>query len=368
MRTYVTFIDEAGNTGDNLQDLQQPLFVLAAVSVPKDALALAEQVRETHYLAVKEKEETEIKAAKWYKSPKKQEALATLLYEMKQLGAQYHVVVLEKCFMIAGWAVNTFFDYANVGSDDTSFVNDANKRKFVADHYEQNCTDEELSVIGQALRNPSREGYLQAINVLRRNAPEQSSKDILNCAESNIDNLLAEETRPSGTFSENVFHAPNLTSFATIGNMLAEMCKLEEAQTSIIFDDCTLCNQAFQQVFCIYSQIKEDFNIPTIPTHYRWKDRILSFSEAKSQAQPLLQAADALATCTDKLFHQKISIDDMVFTPIERSFVMLLALTFSENHLWMVTSQRFQQRFAKATRIACLEEDSFDNKDLSQQE
>ena len=46
MKHYKTYIDEAGNTGDNLLDLQQPLFVLAAVSIPVDKLSRAENVRE----------------------------------------------------------------------------------------------------------------------------------------------------------------------------------------------------------------------------------------------------------------------------------------------------------------------------------
>ena len=45
MKQYITYIDEAGNTGDNLLDLQQPLFVLAAVSVPVDKLIQAKQIR-----------------------------------------------------------------------------------------------------------------------------------------------------------------------------------------------------------------------------------------------------------------------------------------------------------------------------------
>lgn len=87
MKQYITYIDEAGNTGDNLLDLHQPLFVLASVSVPADKLAQAKQIRDAHFLAVKEKEETEIKATKWYKAPKKQQAMLLLLQELQILGS-----------------------------------------------------------------------------------------------------------------------------------------------------------------------------------------------------------------------------------------------------------------------------------------
>lgn len=354
MKRYITYIDEAGNTGDNLLDLHQPLFVLAAVSVPVDKQIQAKQIREAHFLAVKEKEETEIKATKWYKAPKKQQAMSLLLQELQVLGTKLHLVVTEKRYMIAGWAVNTFFDYANVGSDDMSFVNDGNKRRATADHYEQNCTDEELASIGQALRNPTREGYLRAIGILRQRAPEQSSIDILNSAERNVDELLAVETSHDNLFGDSVFHTPNLTSLHALGNMIAQMCKEQEAQTSFIFDDCSLCNKAFLELYKIDSNIKEDFSIPTLPNHFTWKDRVLSFKTANSKSESLLQAADVLATCTDKLL-QKVGGGATEFTVFEKSILMQLGLTFGENQLWMVSSQKLKQQFAKATRFAAID-------------
>ena len=354
MKRYITYIDEAGNTGDNLLDLHQLLFVLAAVSVPVDKQIQAKQIREAHFLAVKEKEETEIKATKWYKAPKKQQAMSLLLQELQVLGTKLHLVVTEKRYMIAGWAVNTFFDYANVGSDDMSFVNDGNKRRATADHYEQNCTDEELASIGQALRNPTREGYLRAIGILRQRAPEQSSIDILNSAERNVDELLAVETSHDNLFGDSVFHTPNLTSLHALGNMIAQMCKEQEAQTSFIFDDCSLCNKAFLELYKIDSNIKEDFSIPTLPNHFTWKDRVLSFKTANSKSESLLQAADVLATCTDKLL-QKVASGATEFTVFEKSILMQLGLTFGENQLWMVSSQKLKQQFAKATRFAAID-------------
>ena len=350
---YITFIDEAGNTGDNLLDLQQPLFVLGAVSVLQTKQAEAEKVRKTLFLSVKEKEETEIKATKWYKSPKKRKAMATLLLELKRLDAQYHIVVVEKRFMIAGWAVNTFFDYANVGSDDMSFVNDADKRKFTADYYEQNCSDEDLTIVAQALQNPTRKAYLSAIDALRRNVPEKSCIDILNCAERNVDELLDVETIPSKMFSESVFHSPNLTGFSTLCNMIAKMCLDEQSETKIIFDECPLCNEAFPKLFGIFEKVNQDIQIPSLPNIYTWKNRILSVQKGKGQLEPLLQAADVLATSTDKVL-QKCQKDDMSFNDYECSVLLLLAIIFGEDHLWLVTSQKLKQILGRATRIAAM--------------
>lgn len=353
MKQYITYIDEAGNTGDNLLDLHQPLFVLASVSVPTDKLAQAKQIREAHFLTVKEKEETEIKATKWYKASKKQRAMLLLLQELQTLGSKLHIVVVEKRYMIIGWAVDTFFDYENVGSNDMSFVNDTNKRRATADYYEQNCSDEELIIIGQSLRNPTRDGFLYAIDILRQHAPEQSCVDILNCADRHVDGLLDAETIPDGLFGDSVLHTPNLTSLHSLGNMIARMCKEQVAQTSFIFDDCSLCNKAFYELYKIDSNIKNDFSMPTT-CHFTWKDRVVSFKTANSKSEPLLQASDVLATCTNKML-QKVSSGATVFTGLEKSFLMQLGQTFYENQLWMVASPKLKQRFVKATRLPSID-------------
>ena len=132
--------------------------------------------------------------------------------------------------------------------------------------------------------------------------------------------------------------------------MIAQMCKEQEAQTSFIFDDCSLCNKAFLELYKIDSNIKEDFSIPTLPNHFTWKDRVLSFKTANSKSESLLQAADVLATCTDKLL-QKVGGGATEFTFFEKSILMQLGLTIGENQLWMVSSQKLKQQFAKATRF-----------------
>ena len=281
--------------------------------------------------------------------------MAQLLQELQMIGTRFHLVVVEKRFMIAGWAVNTFFDYANVGSDDRSFVNDCGKRRAVADYYEQHCTDAEMTIVGEALRKPTREDYLRAIHVLQSHAPEQSCNDILVCAEQNVDGLLVEEVTPTGTFNESVFHSPNLTALAALGNMIACMCKVENAQTSFVYDDCSLCNSAYHELFKIYSGIESDFKIPSIPMHYTWKDRVLSLCTAKSQDVPLLQAADILATCTDKVM-QKVGKGAKDFTTFESSILMQLRQTFGEDHLWIVTSQKLKQCFINSMSSAFLDD------------
>ena len=62
---YKTYIDESGNTGPNLIDKDQKYFTFGAVSVPFEKEPALKLFILEQFSSVKEKEETEIKAAKW---------------------------------------------------------------------------------------------------------------------------------------------------------------------------------------------------------------------------------------------------------------------------------------------------------------
>ncbi len=108
MKQFTTYIDEAGNTGDNLIDHQQPFYVMAAVSVPDDKKTVMELILHEKFESVREIEEKEIKGTKWVKATNKQPALKNIIYDLLDNGGDIHIAIVEKRFMIAGMAVNTF--------------------------------------------------------------------------------------------------------------------------------------------------------------------------------------------------------------------------------------------------------------------
>lgn len=55
MQNYKTYIDESGNTGDNLTDKNQKYFVLAGVSVPISMEESLKNMIRDFFLSVKEK-------------------------------------------------------------------------------------------------------------------------------------------------------------------------------------------------------------------------------------------------------------------------------------------------------------------------
>ncbi len=84
-----TYIDESGNTGNNLTDKDQKLFIIAAVTIPETIeTSVIDRIKEV-FSEVKEIGETEIKATKWIRAPKKAAKLQEIIGFMREKGCHF---------------------------------------------------------------------------------------------------------------------------------------------------------------------------------------------------------------------------------------------------------------------------------------
>ena len=110
MCTYTTFIDEAGNTLTDLQTIEQPYFVIAAVSVPRNRMQQVMSIYQHEFETAKQPNDREIKGRIWVKRQSKQIALQNIIDGLRNAGCILSVVVVEKRRMIIPLAINKFFD------------------------------------------------------------------------------------------------------------------------------------------------------------------------------------------------------------------------------------------------------------------
>ena len=76
---YETYIDESGNTGNDLMNNSQKFFCLSAVSIPLSQAESLEKYIQREFESVKEKGEKEIKATRWIKNDKKNKVLQDII-------------------------------------------------------------------------------------------------------------------------------------------------------------------------------------------------------------------------------------------------------------------------------------------------
>ena len=349
MKQFTTYIDEAGNTGDNLIDLQQPFYVMAAVSVPDDKKTVMESILHEQFESVREIEEKEIKGTKWIKATNKQPALKIIIYDLLDNSGDIHISIIEKRFMIAGMAVNTFFDYASNHSKNKSWMCSPQKSIDAANHYYQESTNDELSKIGKAIRRPTFEGYSEAVAILKARAHNRERMEMLSYTESNMKEIYDFESEPNDLFNDSVFHSPNLTSFHCVGNMLARMCRDSQRTTSLVFDDCTLCNHAYKKTFEMFSKADRDVEWPDGREVLTWKNRILGLQTAKSDVVTLIQIADVVASSVEKVT-QKISRNALDFNDFENFILANLFVLFDLNQIWLTMSDGMNRRFINSIK------------------
>lgn len=349
MKQFTTYIDEAGNTGDNLIDHQQPFYVMAAVSVPDDKKTVMELILHEKFESVREIEEKEIKGTKWVKATNKQPALKNIIYDLLDNGGDIHIAIVEKRFMIAGMAVNTFFDYASNHSQNQSWMCSPQKSIDAANHYYHECTDDELIKIGKTLRRPTFEGYSEAVAILKARALNRERIEMLSYTESNLKEIYDFESEPNDLFNDSVFHSPNLTSFHCVGNMLARMCRDSQRITSLVFDDCALCNDAYKKTFEMFSKADRDVEWPNGKEVLTWKYSITGLQTAKSDVVTLIQIADVVASSVEKVM-QKISRNARDFNDYEKFILAHLFVLFDLNQVWLTMSDGMNRRFINSIK------------------
>ena len=296
MCSYTTYIDEAGNTYTDLQNTDQPYFVIAAVSVPKENRRKVLEVRKNNFEAARQPNDKELKGRIWVKRQKKQKALRNIIDELQDNDCIISVVVIDKRRMIMPLAVNKFFDYFLNGSNDCRWMNGSGYDKLTAEYYINELSDAEVDIVYQAFDAPSRNSYMDAIIVLKTHALDQSWKDMLDCSMANVQELLQENDNDGdGLLSDGASHSPNVTAYYSLVNNHVRELADRKADSFIVFDHCKECNKDFEKVYQLFNKLKTNVKMTSWFDINSWQC-IKGFDVADSKKDLGLQFADIIAS------------------------------------------------------------------------
>lgn len=294
---YRTYIDESGNTGDNLLDPNQKLFVLAAVSVPNDKEDTIVQKIQTEFDQVKEIGETEIKAARWVKATKKNKKLKDIIGFMIDNGCSLSAIILEKRYMVAALIVDNFLDGAYNENEDYTWCNDKQEKKAAAQYFYDVLDDKDINTIGLVFINPTLDGFHNALEKLISKTKDPRYLAVLNgCHVEELFNVEYDCSNNTAETGAHVLHSPNYTAFCTLGIMVARTCRSKETKTNVIFDSCKLCDKAYAHIFEVFQNMQANQLVEEWTGLFPWKSIIDTFKVDNSKNSFLLQTADVLAT------------------------------------------------------------------------
>lgn len=217
-----TYIDESGNTGDDLTSKDQRYFTLAAVTVPDNAITETSRFFEMAFNSVREKEETEIKATKWIKSPKKCEAMKAILDCLIAHQTELALVLIEKRFMISAIIVDNFLDGAYNDIEDYTWVNNMDEKKLAAQYFYDLLSDEDTNTVFETFRRPEFVAFLHAYDIVVRNTNDERNLTMLKGCKNHLRELYDDDTSTASSFAgAGVSRSPNYTAFSALGCMVA---------------------------------------------------------------------------------------------------------------------------------------------------
>lgn len=304
--TCTTFIDESGNTGDDLASKNQRYFTLSAVMIPDTAIPYISRNFEMTFNKVKEKEETEIKATKWVKSPKKCEAMQAILDCLVYYKSEFALVFIEKRFMISAIIVDDFLDGAYNDTEDYTWVNNAYEKKLAAQYFYDLLSDDDVSTIFESFRHPDFDAFRQAYEIVVNNTNDLRYQRMLKGCSNHLRKLYEDNISAAASFpSVGIMCSPNFTAFSALGSMVAKVCRTKGMSTKILFDHCCLVDQSYEDLYKIF--IKAEFS-PEQEAFLKlisWKGLVTDFNISNSKSINLLQTADIVASSSLKTL-QKI--------------------------------------------------------------
>lgn len=340
---YVTFLDEAGNTGKDLTNDTQPFFVMSAIMIPEDKVNEFTSFLVNEFNRVKEKEETEIKGVKWCKAgAKKQGAIKNLIGKVDEGGGHAFVIVLEKHYMIAGRLVQTFFDGEENCTHCNLWNNDKGLAVYCANKILGSFTYQEMDEIGILFSKPTESNFIEIIKRLKNKLTGPIEQWMLDESLKYVGEIAETNVPSDGLIGNNVEDSPNITVFNAICEFVAKYCKDNNCQTDIIFDNCLLCNNSFKNWIENGQSRADDLEIKSWnATLYKWNDRIMSFTSEDSKDNKLLQIADVLSSSIN---HALITMQNGKTQSFDSYIISYMNNLLNKDRLWSVMSNNMNKQ------------------------
>ena len=341
-----TFIDEAGNTGGDLIQKEQPFFVLSAITLTKENLSIILNELESQFTQNKEKEEVEIKAVKWSKSSKKAKALQCIIEKLIISDGHISVVVIEKRYMISAMIVDSFFDPEYNDIKDYKWLNDTDEKIKAVNYFYSNLSGDIVHSLWNSIQTLNEVDMRNIIDKIIESTNNNEYVALLRGVCSHIHLLISgldlTDYADENGFSNSTLRSPNYTAFPAVMNPVISYCRALKRKTTIIFDSAQGFNQSYNYIYSLFSRM--DMDVPT-PNGvlYSWKD-VTNFCVSKSEDEKGLQIADIVSSSMNQLMMKTLNGKAISeYDLFNAALLMLLDKKYKS--VWYVVSTQFYKKY-----------------------
>ncbi len=304
MQSSKVFIDESGNTGDDLLNLDQPIFALVGVGVD----AKAERKVKSAIVNLRKKyciaKGQELKGQRLLRGRKKW-LIKDLADAIFQSDGMVFLVLVEKRFNVCSFIVDDLFDPAYNDNCDNSWTHFRPEKIQIAEIFYDHLSGETLRLAAQFLRSGQgiTELFERLLHELRSVNYSIPLAQTVSGVRSHLEHLSAVVASISGAnqdieVASGVMNSPNYFSFFDLMNKAEFFYSQRRARARLIFDSARQFDESFAAAFRRLKRARRAVlyerpgSIPFILGYRAIRD----FTTASSNRTPLLQCGDLLAT------------------------------------------------------------------------
>ncbi|MBA7543863.1 hypothetical protein ES705_36205 [subsurface metagenome] len=294
------YCDESGNTGANLLDHNQPLFVMGGWLVLDGFIEAAETVT-AGYVKFLKPRDNELHGVRLLKSEIGTRSILNLVQDLYKLYCGPICQICEKRILLIGQIFDVFlkprFNPRIPASFEDYFEG---KRELVEKVY--GLPDEVLAEFAEALDTLNRSlllGSLQNITKALSLRLETKLADLMLGSRPNIDAIIEHNITGRVHYDSATLNTPNVASFHMFFQSLEHMGRMAEIpQITLVHDE----SRQFKKTFpWIFEKFRDDdrndmFKEGPYSDVYRGCESLKDFRFADSKKEPLLQAADVVVS------------------------------------------------------------------------
>jgi hypothetical protein len=291
------YCDEAGNSGPNLVDEAQPVYVIGGWAIPyrNQEKVLAVVKEEKSRLAPNA---DELKGSRLLSRDRVQRGLKEFIENVTTAGAWPMFAIFEKRFWIAGKVVECLLDpYYNTRAS-WSFYNNLEAKKSLANQIWEFPLDR-LHEFAEVLRNGNFEQLGEIVDALRRVSDLQGMEELsymLMGASENLVEIHEHEFKPKDW--EHSLETVNVPAFASFLQLIEKMGRQSRFRgVEVVHDSSLEFEEGYKWVFEAFQGAVDApfFDRSGIPFLLGLR-KLISFETAHSEDSDILQAADLVAS------------------------------------------------------------------------
>lgn len=313
---YTVFVDEAGNSGSNYLDLDQPFYLVGGWVIPNARLGeIALITNAAQALNV----EGELKGTKLTGKPRNQAILQRLFDKMLELGCKPTMVFAEKKFCIAAKVIETFLDPAYNRKVTNRYTYDNLLKKGLAEKVYRLPFDvlKQFAEAYRLLESESMENSLIKICGALKDAKEYDLADMLSGVLLTIEeNTSTEKSAHVNFLPNNATASLNVPAFLNLITIMEKYGRAQQYSLSIIHDKTRVYEPGYKEVYKLFSEAG-DFNFELTDG----TTIIMGFSHLKeihfhdSKESPWIQSSDVLISAVNR-FLKSVYTEENVNTEL----------------------------------------------------